>query len=212
MVKRNKSRSFEFEMTIPPNKTSDIELLSLLKQGDQEAFRIVYDRYRRKIYTTALRMVGATTLAEEIMQETMLKFWQVAASLKDDSNIEAYLKTLARNKSYNVLRRLDLETKAEKERNAAYSESHSETEEQILLRDTRKVLQDGVALLPTQQKAVYQLCHQEGLKYAEAAEQLNLSPATVATHMKLALKFLRDYMSKHTDVTAILVIFKLLEK
>ncbi|MCD0488084.1 hypothetical protein LPB86_07575 [Pedobacter sp. MC2016-14] len=47
------------------------------------------------------------------------------------------------------------------------------------------------------------------MKYEEAAEKMNLSVETVRGYMKLALRFLRAYLKTHTDVVALLVIFKL---
>ncbi|WP_372490118.1 sigma factor-like helix-turn-helix DNA-binding protein [Chitinophaga sedimenti] len=54
------------------------------------------------------------------------------------------------------------------------------------------------------------LCQQQGLKYEEAAERLNISPLTVQTHVKRALKSVRTYVKSHTDIAVILVILKLM--
>jgi len=88
-------------------------------------------------------------------------------------------------------------------------DSANVTEEAILLDETRRILDEGIAKLPPQQQRVYQLCHQCGLKYEEAAEQLNLSPQTVHRHMKLALRFLRKYLQNHADLAVIFAIFQL---
>lgn len=192
------------------NFLDDRELLLKVAKGDQMAFRIIYDRYRKKIFSIAYQILKSDDLAEEVMQETMLKLWQVAGNLNEDTFLESYLRTLTRNRSFNVLRRQVLEAKAALERGRDWKEAHNETEEQILLEDTGKVLQHAISLLPAQQKLVYQLCQQQGLKYEEAATQLNLSPLTVQSYMKLALRFLRNYVRTHTDIGAMIVIFKLL--
>lgn len=184
-------------------------LLSKIAKGDQHAFRIIYDRFAKKIYVFAFRILNSDLLAEEVMQETMLKIWQMGEELQTVVYLESYLKTISRNKSFNVLRRIKLEVKAGQERGKTWEEAHNETEEQILLSDTRKVFQDGLNLLPEHQKLVYELCHLEGLKYEEAAKRLNLSPLTVQTYMKHALRNLRNYVSKHTDVAVLLIIFKI---
>ena len=189
---------------------NDVELLQKIAHGDQRAFRTIYDRYSRKVYIFALRILNSESLAEEVMQETMLKLWQMGSDLETIHQLEPYLHTVSRNYCYNIFRRQKLEFKFDAELSKDWAETHNETEESILLNDTRKVLQDGIALLPQQQRLVYQLCHQEGLKYEEAAERLNLSAHTVQSYMKLALRSLRSYVSQHTDVAAILIIFKLL--
>ncbi|CAM3986298.1 RNA polymerase, sigma-24 subunit, RpoE [Pedobacter westerhofensis] len=184
-------------------------LISRIAKGDHEAFKIIYDRFAKKVYLFALRILNSNVHANEVMQETMLTLWQMGEELNSVVHLEPYLKTISKNKSFNVLRRLKLELKAGNERSKNWLEAHNETEEQILLRDTRKVLQKGIALLPLHQKLVYELCHIEGLKYEEAAKKLNLSPHTVQTYMKHALRNLRSYVRKHTDIVVLLIIFKL---
>jgi RNA polymerase sigma-70 factor (ECF subfamily) len=125
-------------------------------------------------------------------------------------NVEAYLRTLTRNRCLNVLRRIVLESKSDKELSKNYVEAHNETEECILLNDTRNLLNAAIQLLPEQQRQVYLLCQSEGLKYEEVAARLDISTNTVKTHMKRALASLREYISTHTDVAVILIIFKLL--
>jgi RNA polymerase sigma-70 factor (family 1) len=194
------------------NKLKDEQILPLLRGGDHDAFGEVYDRYQNKVFSVALRILRQELDAEEVMQEVMLKLWLSARSLNEDTNLDAYLKTITRNLSYNVLRRQTLEAKAAIARGLDWRDFSNETEEQLLLRETRKVLQDAINRLPPQQKAVYQLCRQEGLKYEEVAKQMNLSAHTVQGYMKLAIRSVRSYVALHTDVAAILVIFGLLKK
>jgi RNA polymerase sigma-70 factor (family 1) len=185
------------------------ELLLKIAIGDERAFDIFYKQYTKKVFFFSMRVLQSDILAEEVMQEIMLKIWQMGDDLNSIKNPEAYIRTLTRNRSLNILRRLQLEDKADHNMAISYTDGHNETEEQIILNDTRKVLQDGIDLLPPQQKLVYMLCQTEGLKYEQVAEQLNLSPLTVATHMKLALRFLRTYLGKHTHIASLLIIFKL---
>lgn len=194
------------------NFLDETELIRRTAKGDQLAFRVIYDRYRKKIYSIAFQILKSEQQAEEVMQETMLRLWQVSGSLNESTVLEGYLRTLTRNRSFNVLRRQVLEAKTAIAQGRDWTEAHNETEEKILLEDTSKVLLEGIELLPAQQKLVYQLCHQQGLKYEEAAARMQLSTLTVQSYMKLALRFLRNYVSSHTDIGALIVIFKLLDK
>ncbi len=186
------------------------DLLIKIAQGDQEAFRIIFERYYNKVYTYSLRILRDEMLAEEVVQETMLKVWRVGEKLVGIKNLDSYLKAIAKNKTIDILRRTEHQYRIELELAHNWKEQDHSTEEEILLNDTRKVLMQGVSLLPRQQRAVYELCHQEGLKYDEAAEKLNLSTETVKFYMKLALRFLRNYLTNHTDLSILLIIFKLL--
>ncbi|HEY0174837.1 MAG TPA: sigma-70 family RNA polymerase sigma factor [Pedobacter sp.] len=185
------------------------ELLAKVALRDEYAFDILYSLYAKKIYGFSLHVLHSDILAEEVMQEVMLKIWLMGDELNDIRNPGVFIRTLARNRSLKVLRRKEVEKRADDKLAIDYREHHNETEEQVILNDTKRILQNGIEMLPAQQKAVYQLCHVEGLKYDEAAERLKLSPLTVATHMKLALKFLREHLRKNSDVAALLIIFKL---
>lgn len=189
---------------------NEAELLAKIAQGDQHAFRIIYDKYGKKVYTHAVQLLHSAVEAEEMLQEVFLKLWLMGEGILEISNLEAYLRTLTKNRSLNVLRRMVLEGKVEKAMARHWSEEQNDTEEEILMKDVRDVLNKAVDLLPLQQKQVYKLCQQEGLKYEEAAELLQLSPLTVQTHMKRALKSVRVYVQSNTDIAVILIILKLL--
>ena len=188
----------------------DADLLRKAAQGDHYAFKLIYEKYNAPIYTFALRILLSPDLAESVVQETMLKLWQLGPRLNSINNVEAFLKTVARNKAIDVLRHQQLAARADKELKHTWNELHNETEEHIFLNDAVQVLSKGLALLPEQHRYVYTLCHQEGLKYEEAAKRLQLSPFTVQTYMKLSLRFLRDYISNHIDVAILLIFFKIL--
>lgn len=188
----------------------DQHLLIQMATGDEYAFRSVYDRYHRKVYTFALKYVKSELQAEEIVQEVFMRLWQMGARVTEIKHLGNYLLTIARNRAMDAMYRRQLEIRADLQMGDDWKEGHNDTEELILLNDTRKVLLDAVELLPPQQKRVYQLCHQQGFKYEEAARELELSPQTVHRHMKLALRFLRNYLREHTDVAALMIIFKLL--
>jgi RNA polymerase sigma-70 factor (family 1) len=195
-------------MTIVPLHTEQ-ELLAKVAVGDERAFRTIYEKYQKRIYTYSLQILHSDVQAEEVTQEIFLKLWTQAAALHNIENLEAWLKTMTRNRCLNLFRRIVLEAKHDHDLSRNYVESHNETEESILLNDTRNLLNAAIELLPHQQKEVYQLCHVEGLKYEEVAERLNISPNTVKTHMKRALSFLREHIRNNTDIAAILIIFKL---
>ncbi len=69
-----------------------------------------------------------------------------------------------------------------------------ETQQGIAYRGTQRLVDAAVALLTPQQQRVYKLCHVDGLKYEEAAAQLNISAGTVHSHMKVALKVIRTHL------------------
>lgn len=185
------------------------ELLSRIAIRDEIAFRTIYDRYQKRIYTFAIKLIKSNELAEEIVQETFLKLWLMGDPLNNITNLEGYLVMIARNKVIDQIRINEQQIRLKARPELRPAEEHNETEEGILLRDARSLIDETLKSLPRQQRQVYQLCHLEGLKYEEAAEKLHISPLTVKSHMQQALRALRQHLGPHTDLAVILLLFKI---
>ncbi|RQP14094.1 MAG: RNA polymerase sigma-70 factor [Parapedobacter sp.] len=191
-------------------RVSDVpELLKKVAHGDNAAFKQVYEYYFPKIQLFAFRILHDREYAQEVAQEVMLAIWQMGDRLTDIRKPDAFLKTLSKRRTIDAWRRLQMERMAEKAMQADWKESSENTEEYILLNETRQIIEEAIHLLPPRQRTVYELCHRRGLKYEEVARKLDIAPRTVQTHMKLALKFLRTYLRKRVDTVALLIIFGL---
>lgn len=187
-------------------------LLAQLAEGDEYAFKKIYSHYHEHVYMFSLWYLKSPTEAEEVVQETFLKLWLLGTAVKQIDDLRKYLRSIAGNKALDLLRqrarRIKTTTIDDLEDSGPI---HHDTEEGILLKEFRKMVSDGVAQLPQQQRLVYQLCQEQGLKNDEVAKKLDLSPLTVRTHMKLALRFLRTYIRKHSDQATLLPIVFLLK-
>ena len=188
------------------------ELLAELARGDQHALRKIYEHYHKNVYAFALWYLKSEPEAEEVVQETFLKLWLMGYAITEIRNLQQYLKTIAGNKSLDMLRfrARRISTVSIYGDNLA-EPGHRETEEGILLNDLQQTLRKGISQLPEQQKLIYQLCKEQGLKNDDVARQLNLSPHTVRTHMKLALKFLRAYMITRTGKATLISVMAILK-
>jgi RNA polymerase sigma factor (sigma-70 family) len=143
------------------------------------------------------------------MQELMLKIWLMGDELLKIKDLHNYLRTASANRSLTILKRASLEKKAYTSFAMKYSGNINSTEEELLLKILKNVLDDGISKLPGHQREVYKLCHQEGLRYEEVASHTGLSIETVKTYMKYALRFLRSYVARHTDKATVLIIIYL---
>ena len=188
---------------------NDLELKAKIARGDQYAFTLIYKRYYPIIYGFAQHLLHDDEPAVDLVQETMLHIWQLGSKLDAVNNLEGYIKTFARRRAVDILRHRAVEQRADQMMGDKWKEGHNDTEEAILLGEGRKILQNGIDLLPRQQRLVYQLCQQEGLKYEEAAQSLGISTGTVKTHLKLGMRFLREHIKNNTDIAIFFILFKL---
>lgn len=190
---------------------TDEKLLSEISLGNEYAFRIIFDRYRKKVYCYALKIIKSEVQAEEIVFEVFLKIWKNEQAVKIKC-LDAFLSTVTRNYTLNALRKKQLEEKVNVQHCKGWKEGHNETEEAIFLKDSEEILKQAIERLPPQQKIVFTLCRQEGLRYEEVAERLTISRLTVKTHMQHALRFLRKQVSMHDVITVITLLTALTEE
>lgn len=173
------------------------ELLARIASGDERAFREVFDHYQQYVFTFAQKITRSDTDAEEIVQDIFLKVWFGRDQLLNVENFGAYLNRLVRNHAFNLLRHEAIVSKVKAEIELNSSENDLGTQQALDYNETKKILDLVVGRLPEQQRRVYTLCHIEGLKYDEAAAQLNISVDTVHYHMKLALSKIREHFKRN---------------
>jgi RNA polymerase sigma-70 factor (family 1) len=184
-------------------KGKDIkELVRRLVEGDEHAFTVIFLDYSNRIYCYALRLTRSESMAEEIVQEVFMKLWLNRQLLMTVAQFEPYLYRIARNHTYNMLRQIAFERTAKEDMEKELAGTGSEMQETFLLSgDHQQILNRALDRLPPQQRLVYNLCHQQGLKYEEVAGQLNISRLTVKTHMQHALRAIRTFIKSDKTIT-----------
>lgn len=170
-------------------------LLLKIADGDQQAFRQIFDCYSSKVFHFTLKLTHSRSISEEVVQDIFMKIWYNRTKLTTVESFTAYLYTITRNHAFNLLKRIAVEANANAKLVAHLPVQHSDTEERVISRDYENLLGKIVDALPPQQRKVYSLCHHEGLKYEEAAERLNISRLTVKTHMQSALRTIKSQFS-----------------
>ena len=83
----------------------DTELMMRVKAGDQSAFKILVERYQRRVINVVYRLLGNREDAEDVAQETFLKVYLSAKSYKPQAELFTYLYTIATRLALNRLRK-----------------------------------------------------------------------------------------------------------
>src|SRR4051812_19230669 len=104
------------------SRENETDLMAKIARGDQRAFKIFYDQYHLKIYTFCLRQLKSVELAEEVLQETFLKIWLMEEAILQINHVEAYLRTIARNRCLDYIRKLERQSLVFSDDDAALSE------------------------------------------------------------------------------------------
>jgi RNA polymerase sigma-70 factor (ECF subfamily) len=189
------------------------ELIFLISKGDENAFAKIFDIYKDRVYSVAIRLTHSTTVSEEIVEDVFLKIWIRRATLNEIENFNAYLFTIARNETYKILKQISRNYKLVSiENNQLLTFNNSE--DRLIEKEYTSLLNEAVRRLPSQQKQVYKLIKEGDLKRDQVALELNIQPETVKYHLAQAMKNIRAFCLLHlgtfTGVT--IVFFRLWKK
>jgi RNA polymerase sigma-70 factor (ECF subfamily) len=175
---------------------SETELIAACRRGESEAFRDLFERYKDRVYSVALRYSGDATLAEDIAQDTFVKLFNAIATFRGDSGFESWLYRLIVNSCFDHKRKSRrflplLSEMFELMRAPGASALDAAMEAQI-----GSHLHALVNALPSDQRMVVVLRYTEGLSYEEIAAAMGCSTGTVASRLNRAHKVLGRRMAQ----------------
>jgi len=175
-------------------KYNESELVELLQNQDQKAFNYLYDNYSAAIYGVIYKMVESKELAEDILQEAFIKFWN---NFKNYDPLKGRLFTwmlnIARNLTIDTLRSKDY-----KKQNKIYGNENSVDD----LSDKSKTaerfdslgIRKHLTYLKNDQKQIIDLAYFGGFTQDEISKQLSIPLGTVKTRMRAAILELRKIL------------------
>ncbi|RZF57479.1 RNA polymerase sigma factor [Sphingobacterium corticibacterium] len=186
---------------------SEHDILLRLQSGDQDAFRVLYERYSRLIYGNIMRFIGDESVADDLLQDVFVKIWEHRASIDPNLSFSAYLFTCSRNTVFNFKRRLKLEI--ESAIHLAYdSTGFVESVDSILhKKEVQNLIENVISQLPLQRQRIFRMCKLDGKSYQEVAEELQISVSTVRDHIVKANKFIKDVLMYEGSLSSLLLIF-----
>ena len=186
------------------NYPEDPEIIDRLKQGDDTAFETLYYKYIDKVYYFALRYLRTKEDAEGLTQDIFIKIWENRFSLKPGLSLNSYIFTIAKNTIFNKNRKKINEKAYVEYLKNHLDEVYDKTENDIILNEVKNLIDDAVNQLPAKRKQIFKLSRFEGLSYKEISMKLKLSERTVETHIRLALKTVRNTLNKNIILVCII--------
>ena len=192
------------------NLRNDRELLQLVAIGDEKAFKLLFDTYRKRLFNYITRFIKSEQVAEELVMDVFMKIWTGRELVTQINNLDGFLFRIAHNKSIDFLRAAatDLQLK-ELLWDQIQIASGEKADNLVLVREYEEKLREAIALLSPQRRKSYNLSRDQDLTHDQIAQQLNISRATVNNHIVEAQKFIRSYLFKEMGPA---VIFLVLER
>lgn len=175
-------------------KEKEKELVKNLKKGNVHSFDEVFKSFNKRIYFFSLSYLKSKEEAEGIVQEVFLSLWKNRATLKIQSDFQAYLFSITFNVIKKRFRKLDRERKHLEAYSLSVSLKENASEAETAYEQLNAILTRSLEQLPPRQKEVFLLSKQEGLTAMEIAEKLELSKRTVENHLFRAKTFLKNIL------------------
>ena len=175
------------------------ELILLLQQGDEAAFEALVRLYEKKVYTLCRRMCPSDEDAQEAAQDAFLSLWRSAKSFRGDASLSTWIYRLATNACIDLLRRnkrVGERVSLDDEETTFELVDAAPLPEQALERkETQRLINEGLAALPEEYRAILLLREAEGLSYAEIADAMHMELGTVKSRISRGRVLLRNYLT-----------------
>jgi RNA polymerase sigma-70 factor (family 1) len=190
-------------MKMPFEDSSPIdqhELIHLISKGDENAFRTLFDTYARKLIYFVFALVKSKEVAQEIVDEVFIRLWKNRENAPGIRNIKVYLYSAVKNAALNHISRKAFEQITQPFNDIDILISDEQLpDRQMITAELFNEIHEAVNALPPRCKMIFKLVREDGLKYKEVADILNISQNTVDAQMVIAVKRIREKISAHLD-------------
>ncbi|MEJ2884609.1 RNA polymerase sigma factor [Pedobacter sp. GR22-6] len=176
---------------------TDQQLVVLLKQNNETAFRAIFDIWHKKLYHFSLRYLNSREQSEEAVHDALINLWTSREKIEEDQPLGAYLYTICKRLCLNRIREAARYNAASENLWARYQDISHSTEDILNLAELEAFTALGLEKLSKQQQLVFRMSRYEGLSQQEIAERLNISKETVKKHSAEALKTLRVHFEAY---------------
>lgn len=167
----------------------DSALLAGIRSGNESAFKILYEEYKKDVYLEVNRRLHDPDLAKDITQDVFIGLW-LKGSKKQIDNLPGYLFISIRNK---VLRSIQRQDKFLPFSNllSNFITNEERPDKKLIYKELLRAYEVLLDNLPDQQRIIYKMRYTQNISPEEIADILHLSPKTVRNHLGKAISTLK---------------------
>ena len=186
----------------------DAQLMLRVREGDEESFGVLLEKYRSPVIRFVYRMVQDQAIAEELGQEVFLRVYRSRATYEPTAKFTTWLFRIATHLALNWLRdgknerghqRLDDEGDGEMPVREV-ADRRPSVEQRMVYQTRLQEVRDAIALLPEKQRAAVLMHKYEEMEYAQIAQVLECSESAVKSLVFRAYETLRARLAHMTRV------------
>jgi len=184
----------------------DVELMSRVAKGDEEAFAAIVSRHQYAVVGTVSKMLGGSTDAEDIAQQVFIRLWKSAKKYKPTAKFTTYLFTITRNLVFNESRRRkrkqhsSIEEQGEEWGAQVVDNDAASPSDEALKAELVKAVDKAIGNLPEKQRMAVILRRYENMPYEEIAKVLGISVSAVKSQLFRARSELKESLASYLSV------------
>ena len=182
---------------------SSADLVARACEGDQEAFRLIFERYSRPLISFVYDQVGNRELAEELTQETFVRAYRSLRTLREETKLSTWLFGIAKNvarESLRARRRTNQHVDLDDKQVLNLSDRGPVPVKQLLNKELNAVIQSSLALLDEDKRLVFTLKVFQQCSYEEIAEITGFSIPKLKTDLHRARTEMRKRVGSYVRV------------
>jgi len=175
-------------------READHLLVQRIVRREEAALAEAYDRYASLVYAVALRVLRETSAAEEVLQDTFHRLWNVAARFDPArGSLPAWLAVAARHRAIDRLRQREPEADSDPDSNPGIAEIRLpfDLEDEVQRNRLFERVRAAMARLPQAHRTVIELAYFEGLTHTELARHMGEPLGTIKSRLRSAVISLR---------------------
>lgn len=171
--------------------TTDDVLISLLREGDEDAYTEIYNRYKWPLHAHAYKKLGDRDAANDVVQDLFTNLWLKREDVFLTTTLSAYLYTSIRNRVLNIIEHRVVESKYMDSLVEFVKDFVPPADHLVRQNELRAIIDKEISALPPKMREVFELSRKSNLTHKEIALQLSISEQTVTKQIKNALKILK---------------------
>jgi RNA polymerase sigma-70 factor (ECF subfamily) len=175
------------------DRHADDRLIAAICARDLPAFEALYRDYYRRLSRFLLNLTHRPTIVEEVLNDTMMAVWQKPENYRGASRLSTWILAIAYNKAMRALQKQDVPV--EYDEPTAIADPDAVPDRSAAAKRTQRMLQDAMARLSPDHRAVLDLTYFHGMGYREIAEVMECPIDTVKTRMFHARRNLKRLLA-----------------
>lgn len=193
--------------------TDDLTLVKRVRGGDQRAFKLLVERYQRKVYAVALGMLKDKEEAMDVSQEAFVKVYKYLDHFKGDASFYTWLYRITVNICIDIIRKragaggeavefdetmpMDV---SEANIGALGSRLGTNPQKSALRRELAEKIQEALAAVPEKHRAILLLREVEGMSYEDLSRTLDIPKGTVMSRLFHARAKVQKILSQYLEL------------